>query len=196
MTGKQLLFPYRSRSNSKETRGTSRYTSPDRPSSSIYGNIIFKPTSRTGSPYSPKYIPQSPKYKRNGNRSQRPLSRNCPRNVRNFINSLLDQEQTGNTASNTEHMETQKVPEEQFIEQHFDDILSALNQDTQKIILTVRKNVKLSQKNTFFLHRVNAIFVHYHSQYIHNRHTIIHKQFPATSWIRLSNRLRGYTCCT
>ena len=70
-------------------------------------------------------------YNRDGIRSRRPISRNRLRNVRNYINSLLDQEQTDDTMSNTENCETQKVSEEKLLGQQFNDCLCELNQDTQ-----------------------------------------------------------------
>ena len=71
--------------------------------------------------------PKSPNHNRDGNRSRQPFSRNRLRNVRNYINTLLDQEQTDETTSNIEYMETQSVSEEKL----FNDLLLALNQDIQ-----------------------------------------------------------------
>ena len=60
-----------------------------------------------------------------------PLSRNRFRNVRNYINSLLDQEQTDDTPSNTENTEAHNVSEEKLPEQQFNDLLIEITQDTQ-----------------------------------------------------------------
>ena len=78
MTGKQLPFSHRSRSNGREHRNNSRHRSPNKFSQSnskLYcGNSDFKPPSRSGLPntrpsnsqnnsdYSSR--PQSPQYKR------------------------------------------------------------------------------------------------------------------------------------
>ena len=67
--------------------------------------------------------PQSPNYNKNGNRSRRQLSRMRLCNVRNYVNSLLHQEQTYDTVSSTENTETQDVSEEQLVEQQFNDLL-------------------------------------------------------------------------
>ena len=88
-----------------------------------------RPTSQTNSEY--KSRPQSPHYNRDGKRSRRPLSRNRLRNVRNCINSLLDQEQSDNTTLNIEKTDTPNVSEETLVEQQFNDLLLELNQDTQ-----------------------------------------------------------------
>ena len=77
------------------------------------------------------YRTQSPNSNRDGNRSQRPFSRNRLRNVRNYINSLLDQEQTDNTISHTDNENTQNVSEETLLEQQSNDLLLELNQDNQ-----------------------------------------------------------------
>ena len=144
MTGKPLPFPYRSRRNIRDVRDISRHKSPNTSSFTnskpYYGNKNFRPPSKSGSPYprrpnsqkKPNYNnnnnnysinprPQSPNYKRDSNRSRQLFSRNSIRNVRNYINSLLDQEQTDDTTSNTEHMETQCVSEEQLLQQQFND---------------------------------------------------------------------------
>ena len=135
MTGKPLPFPRRSRSNSREHRNHSRHRSPNKSSQNssepYYGNSNFKPPSRNGSPYPrPNFQtnsqynsrPQSPQFNRDGNRSRQPFSRNRLRIVRNYFNSLLDQEQSDNTTSNTENTDTtnveqiQTLPEQQFID--------------------------------------------------------------------------------
>ena len=110
MTDKPLPFSHRSRSKSREQRNHSRHGSPNKFSQNnskpYYGNSNFKPPSRNGSPYPRPNSqnnslynsrPQSPHYNRDGNRSRRPFSRNRLRTVRNYNNSLLDQEQTDNT---------------------------------------------------------------------------------------------------
>ena len=51
--------------------------------------------------------------------------------MRNYINSLLDPEQSDNTASNTENTDTINVSEETLLEQQFNDLLLKLTQDTQ-----------------------------------------------------------------
>ena len=129
MTGKPVPFSYRSRNKSRDRRHNSRHRSPNKfsqlNSKPYYGNNNFKPPSRNGSPYprtsynqhkpnfnknytnSTNSRPQSPSYNRDGNRSRRPFSRNRLHNVRNYINSLLDQEQTDDTMSTTENTETQ-----------------------------------------------------------------------------------------
>ena len=111
MTGKPLPFLHRSR---REHRNHSRHRSPNKFSQNnskpYYGNSNFKPPSRNSSPYPrPNFQtnsqynsrPQSPHYNRDGNCSRGPFSRNRLRNVRNNNNSLLDQEQSGNTTSGT-----------------------------------------------------------------------------------------------
>ena len=59
--------------------------------------------------------PQSTSHSRVGNCSRRPFSRNRLLNVRNYINSRLDQEQTDDTMSNTENSEIQNVSEEKIL---------------------------------------------------------------------------------
>ena len=51
--------------------------------------------------------------------------------MRNYINSLLDQEQPDDTISNAENRETKNVSEKQLLEHHFINLLLELNQDTQ-----------------------------------------------------------------
>ena len=153
MSGKPSPFAYRSRIISRDPRDNSRHRSPNKSSNSnlkpFYGNSKFKPTIRNCSPYlrSSNYQnklnyntnnaytnnsrPQSPYHNRDGNPSRRPFSRNRLTNVRNYINSLLDWEQTEDTNSNTENAETQNVSEEQLLEQQFNDVLLELYQDTQ-----------------------------------------------------------------
>ena len=143
MKEKPLPFPYRSRSNSRD-RNNSRHRSPHKHpqnnSKPYYGNSNFKPPSRNGSPYlktsfcknTTNSRPQSPYNNRNGNRPQRPFSRNRLRNVRNYINALLDQEQTDDTTSHNENNDNQNVSEETILEQQFNDLLLELNQDTQE----------------------------------------------------------------
>ena len=131
ITGKPLSFSYRSRSNSRDQRDNSRLRSPNKYSPSntkhYYGNSNFKPPSRNRSPYprsfnyqnKPTYKtnntfsnnsrPQSFYYNPDGNRSRR---RKQLRNVKNYINSLLDQEKTDEIMSNTENAESQNVSEE------------------------------------------------------------------------------------
>ena len=122
MTGKPLSFSHRSHSNSREHRNHSRHRSPNKfaqnNSKPFYGNSDFKPPSKNGSPHPrPNFQtnsqynsrPQSPHYNRDGNRSRRPFSRNRLLNVRNYINSMLDQEQSDNTTSNTENRDTTNV---------------------------------------------------------------------------------------
>ena len=48
-----------------------------------------------------------------------------------IFNSLLDQEQTDSTVSNTENTDTQIASEETRFEQQFNELLLALNQDKQ-----------------------------------------------------------------
>ena len=144
MSGKPLPFPHCSRCNSRDQRNHSRHRSPSKLSQNnskpYYGNSNFKPPSSNGSPYPRpntqnnsqyKSRPQSPHYNRDGNRSRRPFSQNRLRDVRNYINSLLDQEQTDNTTSNTENEDTTNVSEETLLEQQFNYLLLELNQDTQ-----------------------------------------------------------------
>ena len=126
MTGK-LPFPFCSRSNSRD-RKNSRHRSPHKhPQSNskpYYGNSIFKPPSRNGSPYPKTNFykntnnsrPQSPYNNRDGHRSQRPFSRNRLRIVRNYINALLDQEQPDDTTSHNENNDNQNVSEETLLE--------------------------------------------------------------------------------
>ena len=105
MTGKPLSILHRSRSSSREQRNHSRQRCPKKFSQNnskpYYGKINFKQPTRNGSPYlRPNFQnnsqynsrPQSSHYNRKGNRSRRPFSRYRLRNVRNHINSLLDQE--------------------------------------------------------------------------------------------------------
>ena len=153
MTAKLLPFSGRSRSNCRENRDTSRHRSPTKSSYTNskphYGSNDFKPPSKSGSPYqippsfqkelnynnnntnSNTFRPQSPNYNRDGNRSRQPFSRNYQCNVRNYIEFFLDQEQTEDTISITEIIETQNVSEEQLLDQQFNDLLLELNQDTQ-----------------------------------------------------------------
>ena len=144
MTSKPLTFSHRSRSNSREQRNYSRHRSPNKISQNntklYYGNSNFKPPSRNGSPYPRpsfhnnsqyKFRPQSPHYNKDGNRSRPPFSRYRLRSVRNYINSLLDQEQTHNTTSNTENVDTTNLSKETLLEQQFNDLLLELKQDTQ-----------------------------------------------------------------
>ena len=144
MTGKPRPFSHRSRSNSREQRNHSRHRRPNKFSQNnskpYYGTSNFKPPSRNGSHYPrPNFQnnsqnnskPQSPHYNRDGNRSRRPFSRNRFHNVENYINSLLDQEQTDSTTPNTEKTDTTNVSEETLLEQQFNYLLLKLNQDTQ-----------------------------------------------------------------
>ena len=153
MTGKPLPFSYRSRSNSRHRRDYSRHRSQNKSShlnsKPYYGSSNLKTPSRNGSTYprtsntqnksnyntnytySNNSKPKSPYYNRDGNLSPRPFSFNQLRNVRNYINSLIDQEQTDDTMSNTENAETQNVSEEILLEQQSNDLLVELNQDTQ-----------------------------------------------------------------
>ena len=187
MTGKPLPFPYRSRSNSRD-RNNSRHRSPHKHpqnnSKPYYGNSNFKPPSRNGSPYpKPNFYknttnsrPQSPCNNRDGNRPRRPFSRNHLRNVRNYINALLDQEQTDDTASPTENNDSQNVSEETLLEQQFNGLLLELNQDTQEEYFNARKNVTLSQKNTFFLPPIKVVSGCYHLQCTHHNRQILEEQ--------------------
>ena len=152
MTGIPLPFPYRSRSNNRDNRDTSRHRSPKKlshlNSKLYYGNNNFKPPSRrvhhtqdfpnynkpgynTNNTYSNNSRTQSPHYNRDGNHPRRPFSRNRLHNLRNYINSLLDRKQTDDTMSNTEKTETQNVSEEHILEQQFNVLLLILNRDTQ-----------------------------------------------------------------
>ena len=152
MTGKPLPFSYRPRSNSRDNRDTSRHRSPNNLShpnmKPYYRNNNLKPPRRNGSPqprttnhnkpgyntnntYSNNSTTKSPQYNSNENRPRQPFSHSRLRNVRNYINSLLNQELTDNTMSNTENTETQNVSEEQLLEQQFKDLLLELNHDTQ-----------------------------------------------------------------
>ena len=97
LTGKPLPFSYR----------RSPHKFPQNNSKPYCGNSNFKPPSRNGSLY-PKLNfhnnthnsrPQSPYNNRDGDLPRRPFSRNRLRNVRNYINTLLDQEQTDDTTS-------------------------------------------------------------------------------------------------
>ena len=130
MTSKPLNFSQRSHSNSREHRNHSRHKSQNKflqnNSKPYYRNSNFKPPSRNGSRYPRpnlqtnsqyKSRPQSPHYNFDGNRSRRPFSRNRLRNVRKYINSLLDEEQSDNTTSNTENTDTTNVSEETILEQ-------------------------------------------------------------------------------
>ena len=98
-------FSYRSRSNSRDRLNNSRHRGPNKSShlnsKPYYGNSNFKP----------------PSFNRDGNCSRRPFSRKRLHNVRNYINSLLDQGQTDDTMSNTENTATQNVSEENLLEQ-------------------------------------------------------------------------------
>ena len=114
-------------------------------------------------------------YNRGGNRSRRPFSRYRLRNVQKFTNSVLDQEQMAETTSITEHTETQIVSKDQLLEQQFNDLFLELKIH-QMIILTDRKNVMLSLKNTPFLHCAKIKLGYY--QHIHNRHLILKEEFP------------------
>ena len=144
VTGKPQPFPYCSRSNSREHRNNSRHRSPNKfpknNSKPFYGKSNFKPPSRNGSPYPRSNFqsntqnnsrPQSPYYNRDGNCSRRPFSRNRLRNVGNYTNSLLNQEQLDNTTSNTEKAETQNTSDKTLLEQQFNELLLELNNDTQ-----------------------------------------------------------------
>ena len=142
MTGKPLPFPYRSRKNSRD-RNNSRHRSPHKHpqnnSKPYYGNNNIKPPSRNGSPYPKTNFhkdtnnsrPQSTYNNRDGNCPQQPISQNRLRNVRNYINTLLYQEQTDDTTSHTEINETQNVSDETLLAQQFNDSLLELNQDTK-----------------------------------------------------------------
>ena len=77
------------------------------------------------------FRPQPPNYNRDGKRSGLPISPNHLRNVRNCFYLLLDQEQTDDTTSNTDYMDTQRVSKEQFLEQQPNGLLLELNQNTQ-----------------------------------------------------------------
>ena len=136
MPGKPLPFLHRSRSNSREQRNLSRHRRPNKFSQNnskpYYGNSIFEAPSRNGSPYprpnfqnKPQYNsrPQSAYYIGDGNRSRQSFSRNRLRNVRNYNNSLLNQEQTDNTTSMTENVDPTNVSEETLLEQQFKDLL-------------------------------------------------------------------------
>ena len=57
---------------------------------------------------------QSPHCNRDGNRPRRPLFCNQFHNMRNKINSLLDQAQTEDTMSNTVNTETQSISKNIF----------------------------------------------------------------------------------
>ena len=144
MTGKSLPFSHRSSSNSREHRNNSRQKSPNKFSQNnlkpYYGSSNFKPPSRDGSPYprpnfqnNSQYNSrlQSPHYNRDGNHSRRRFSRNRLRNFTNYINSLVDQEQSGKTTPNTENIDTPNISEETLLEQQFNDLLLELNQETQ-----------------------------------------------------------------
>ena len=170
MTG--IPFLYRSRSNSRENYNNLKDRSPKKSSQSnskpFYGNSNFKIPSRNGSP-NPKpsnsqknsnYYSrtQSPHYNRDGNRSRRPYSHNRLRNVRNYINLLLEKEEIDETLSNTENTDTQNVSRETLLKQQFNDLRLALNQDNQGEYFNCQGNVILSPKYTFFLHHVRAIF--------------------------------------
>ena len=119
MTGKPLSIPYRSRSNSRDNRDTSRHRSPKNhhiQNQNLTLEIAIldhkvgwvhhtqdhqtsrkKPSYNNNNNYSSNSRPQSPNYNRDGNRSRRLFSHNCLRNVQNYIMSLLDQEQTDDT---------------------------------------------------------------------------------------------------
>ena len=123
MTGKPLPFPHRSRSNSREHRNNSKHRRPNKFSQTnskpyyVYSKI--KPPSRSGSSYlrpsnfqkslNDNFRTQSPHCNKDRNRSRQPFSRNRLGNVRNCINSLLDQEQTDNTTSNNENKDCLRV---------------------------------------------------------------------------------------
>ena len=145
MTGEALTLSHRSGSNSREHRTNSKHRSPNKFSQSnsepYYGNSNFKPPSRSGSPYprasnsqnNCNYTsrPKSSHYNRDEKNSQQPFSRNRLGNVRIHVNSLLDQEQTDSTVSNTENTDTQNVSEETLLEQQFNDKLLKPIQDNQ-----------------------------------------------------------------
>ena len=137
MTGKPLPFSHRSRSNNREHRSPNEFS--QKKSKAFFGNSNFKPPTKNGSQYPrPKFQTNSqyknrqhsPHYIPDGNCSRRPLSRNTHLNVRNYTNSLLDQEQNNNT-SHTENTDTTDVSEETLVEQQFNDLLLELKQDTQ-----------------------------------------------------------------
>ena len=48
-----------------------------------------------------------------------------------MYDSLLDQEETDDRTSDTEHMETQPFSEEQLLEHQFNDVVLELNLDTR-----------------------------------------------------------------
>ena len=144
MTGRPLPLTYRLRSKSRDNRNVYRYRCSNKSFSSnsklYFLNTKFRPPSSSGSPYiktenyqniKPNYgsnysnnsKAQPSNYNRDGNCSRRPFSRNCGRNVRNFINSLLDKEKTDDTTSHTEHTENQSVSEEHFQEEQFNDLV-------------------------------------------------------------------------
>ena len=188
MTGEPLPFSYRSRSNSREHRDNSRHRRPNKFQQnnlkSYCGNSNFKPPSRNGSPYpKPNYQnnsqynsrPQSPHYNRNSNRSRQPFTRNRLRNVGNYINSLLDQEQSDNTTSKTENTDTLNVSEETLLKQQFNELLLELNPDTQDEYYNFQE-VCNTQKSTFFLPPVKTIYGYFYSQYIHNKQPITRTQ--------------------
>ena len=133
MTGKLLPLPCRSRSNSRDNRETFRHKKipthhplPTRRlimeasalghrvvrihSTQDYEILRKKPSyNKNNNNYTNNSRPQSPNYNRDSNRSRRPFCCNCLRNVRNYIQSLLDQERTDDTTTSIEHMETQSV---------------------------------------------------------------------------------------
>ena len=153
MIGKPLPFSYRSRSHSRDNRDTSRHRSPNTSSftnSKLVMEIIIlnhqvvrftlhkttkfsekRKLKNHKNNYSNNSSPQSLKYNRDSNRSRQPFLRNLLRNVRTYKNLLLDPEQTDDTASTTEHMETQTVSEELLQEQQLNDSLLEFNQDRQ-----------------------------------------------------------------
>ena len=208
MASKPLIFPCHSRSNSGENLDIFRLRTPNKSSFSnskpYYGNNNFKLPSRPGSPdprqqnyqkkpyynkniiYSKKSRPQSPNHNRDGNSSRQPFLRNGFRNVRNYINSPLDQVQTNDTTSNTEQMKTQKISEEQLLEQQFNDLLFELQQNTPDEDFSSQGECNIITQEKNFPHRVKIIFGYYQLQFSDNRHPIIREWSPQTRILKLT----------
>ena len=135
MTIKLWPFTYRQRSKIRVNRDTYRRTSSNRTSTLTssnfkpdYGNNNFRSTSRSGSPYlrPPSFQNDKPSfnnnytsysrlqtsaYCRDKNRYRRLFSKNRFRDVRNYTNSLLKQEQVVGITFHSETIETQKISE-------------------------------------------------------------------------------------
>ena len=118
--------------------------------------------------YSGNSRPQSPNYS-DGKCSQQPILPTRLRNVQNYIISLLEQEQTDETSSNTEQTETQNVSQEQFLEQQFKDLLLELKQDTQDEYFRRQEEKNTHTKEYIHSTMCKANIWCNHLQSLHNR---------------------------